>query len=63
MVAAATFGVKAEETALGTEGYFRAVVVAVWWHSVDTIAAVGHSYHNRAHWIKYCETFDVLLEY
>lgn len=63
MADAVTFAVKAEGTALGTEGCFRAVVVAVWWRSADTTAAVGHSYHNRAHWITYCGTFDVLLKY
>lgn len=63
-VASATFGEKAEETVPDTGDCFRAVVVAAWWHWAGTIAAVGHSFHNRrAHWIVYCVTFDVLLMY
>lgn len=58
-VAAVTFGGKVEETGPDIEDCFRAVVVAVWWHWAGTIAAVGHSIHNRAH----CVTFDVLLMY
>lgn len=61
--AAVTFAGTAAGTALDTEGCFRAVVVAVWWHLVDTIAAVGHSHHSRVHSIVYCGTFDVLLVY
>lgn len=63
MVVSETFEGRAEEKVLYTADCFHAVVVAVWWHSVDTIAAVGHSHHSREHLVLYCETFDVHLMY
>lgn len=62
-VAAVTFEGKVEETVPDTGDCFRAVVVAVWLRWAGTIAAVGHSIHNRAHSIMSCVTFDVLLMY
>lgn len=58
-----TFGAKVEETVPDIGDCSRVVVVAVWWHWADTIAAVGHSFRNRAHSIVCCVTFDVLLMY
>lgn len=62
-VAAVTSEGTVEETVPDIGDCFRAVVVAVWWHWADTIAVVGHSFHNRAHSIMCCVTFDVLLMY
>lgn len=63
VVVAETFAVRAEGKVLYIADCFRAVVVAVWWRSVGTIAAVGHSHHSQEHLVSYCETFDVLPEY